>query len=421
MGRDSPSGEEDRPGESLPPPVRRLRLLFLLPFPPRKDAHGGGFRVTGEIVERLAARHYATVLALRGPTDFPASRTLRGLAERLDEVVHDARPPSRLRLLAGTPSWVSSLRVPEFERRVSDVAQSFRPDVVQIEYPVMAQYLSSLSRPAPCILVEHDPAVAAATEVVREKTGLERLRARAELRAWRKFERRVLETVQASVVFSADDADALHDLKANARVVVIRPGVVVAERPAAATGDDAEVVFVGSFIHPPNVEAAIRLAQRIFPRVVEACPEAKLTLVGARPPTAVRDLEGTQTTVHADVVDVQPFLERAAVVVAPLQMGGGIRVKVLDALAAGKAVVASPRAVRGLSVVDGRHLLVAEGDDEFANAVVAVLRDGSRRAQLGAAAHAWATAELSWDRAVRAFESLYASLLDPKEAATRRS
>ena len=138
-----------------PPGSRRLRLLFLLPFPPRKDGRHGGTRVIGELLERLAARHEVAVLALRGPGDAPTAEKLRSIAAHIEEVEHDERPPSKLRLLAGSPSWVASLRFPAFARRVADLAASYRPDVVQIEYPVMAQYVSALTHcPAPRVLVE---------------------------------------------------------------------------------------------------------------------------------------------------------------------------------------------------------------------------------------------------------------------------
>jgi glycosyltransferase involved in cell wall biosynthesis len=395
-------------------------LLFLLPFPPRKDAHGGGMRITGELVHRLAARHDVAVLALRGPCDSSAADALESLAVHVEEIAHESRRPSRVHLLTGTPSWVVSLHVPEFERRVQALAASWRPDIVQIEYPVMAQYLSALKESrAPRVLVEHDPAVPAARERSRSKAGPARLEAVAGVLAWRRFERRAVRAVQAVVVFTAEDARALQEIVTDTPVVVIPFGVATPNGPLNPTGEDGEVLFIGSFVHAPNVDAAVRLARTIMPRILEVRPEARLTLVGARPSVEVHALAGPRVSVHADVPDVRPFLERAAVVVAPLRLGGGMRVKVLEALAAGKAVVASSLAVRGLGVVSGRHLFVADREFEFADAVAALLADSRLRAELGAAAHAWARTELSWDRSVSAFESLYVSLLE--RAATRRS
>jgi glycosyltransferase involved in cell wall biosynthesis len=114
--------------------------------------------------------------------------------------------------------------------------------------------------------------------------------------------------------------------------------------------------------------------------------------------------------VTGGVPDVTPYLDRAAVVVIPVRMGGGMRVKVLEALAAGKAVVASRLAAEGLDVVHGRQILFAESDREFADATVELLLDVERRASLAAGARAWALENLGWDRVISAYENLYDSL-----------
>jgi len=110
------------------------------------------------------------------------------------------------------------------------------------------------------------------------------------------------------------------------------------------------------------------------------------------------------------VADTWPHIEAAAVVAAPLRMGGGMRVKVLEALAAGKAVVATPRAVAGLELEPGTHAVVAEGDDELADGLADLLEDPDRRRRVGAAAREWANADLDWRHTVSAYERLYDSL-----------
>src|SRR2546422_10461962 len=98
--------------------------------------------------------------------------------------------------------------------------------------------------------------------------------------------------------------------------------------------------------------------------------------------------------VTGPVPDVTPYLDRTAIVVVPLRLGGGMRVKVLEALAAGKAMIASPLAVEGLAVVDGEHAVLAETDQQFCDAIVQLLADPARRAALAGSARAWACAHL---------------------------
>jgi glycosyltransferase involved in cell wall biosynthesis len=121
---------------------------------------------------------------------------------------------------------------------------------------------------------------------------------------------------------------------------------------------------------------------------------------------------------HATVVvtgrvpDVTPYLDRAALVVVPLRLGGGMRVKVLEALAAGKAVVASPLAAEGLSVVGGKHLVLAESDEQFSDAIVRLLAEPEGRVALATCARSWACANLAWEGPIAAYERLYQSLIE---------
>jgi glycosyltransferase involved in cell wall biosynthesis len=114
--------------------------------------------------------------------------------------------------------------------------------------------------------------------------------------------------------------------------------------------------------------------------------------------------------VTGHVPSVTPYLDRAGLVVVPLRLGGGMRVKVLEALAAGKAVVASPLAIEGLDLVDGEQVVLATNDQQMSDAIVQLLTDPGRRALLAARARAWACANLSWEKSISAYEALHESL-----------
>jgi polysaccharide biosynthesis protein PslH len=171
-------------------------------------------------------------------------------------------------------------------------------------------------------------------------------------------------------------------------------------------------------MHEPNVDAAVRLARDVFPRLRDAFPDLVLELVGHAVPREVRALAGPGVRVHGDVPDVTPYLERAAVFVAPIRLGGGTRVKVLEALAAGKAVVVTQRAAEGISATPGEHLLLAETDEDLAAAVAELLRNPARRAEIGEAAYSWARENVSWDRSAALLERLYSSLIEEQSART---
>src|SRR5262249_49745539 len=140
---------------------------------------------------------------------------------------------------------------------------------------------------------------------------------------------------------------------------------------------------------PPNVDAAMRLATSIFPRVLSRNPNAVLQLVGDGPPPALKKLATPKIIVTGRVPDMRPYLEAAAVIVAPLRMGGGIRIKVTDALFSAKPAVATTLAAEGLNVCHGREILLADDDLAFAQAIAQLLSNEQLRNDLSIRAHAW--------------------------------
>ncbi|MGH3083706.1 MAG: glycosyltransferase family 4 protein [Gaiellaceae bacterium] len=276
----------------------------------------------------------------------------------------------------------------------------------------MGQYISALENcPAATILVDYDPPSAWALEAMREARGPRRLARRAELAAWRRYEQATRPRFDVNVVFAERDVPAASATAGGTAIVRIPLAFDIPEQPLNPVGEPPPtVLFVGGFGHAPNVDAARWLALSIFPRVRDRVREARLELVGDRPGDEVQRLAGEAVAVYGSVPNVTPYLDRAAVVVTPIRLGGSMRGKVLEALAAGKALVATPRAAEGLEAVPGEHFMLSATEDEIVDAVSDLLVDSGRRGGLARRAREWASEHLSWDRPVAAFEQLYASL-----------
>lgn len=404
---------------------RRRRVLLLLPTPPRLDANHGGGKVASGLIDALARRHDIAALYLRAANDPPIDERLAARCALVREVPIPAAPSLGMRLtrrlapLRGIPAWAAHVSVPRFAREVRDVVTSWQPDVVQFEYHVMGQYVSSLgAAKAVRILNEYEAGVLAARDHLLRAHHAGSLRRRLEQRAWTRFERRVIGQMNAVVVFAERDRDALLPLAGATPIVRIGIGVTVPSAPLdpPSTVSPPELLFVGNFNHPPNVDAASRLTDRIFPRVRERVPGAVLRIVGPDPPPALRATAGDGVEVTGHVPDVTPYLAAATLVVVPLQLGGGMRVKVAEALAHGKAVVATPRAIEGLDVDAGVHVTVAGSDDEFAKRVVELLLGPpEQRHALGTNAYEWARARFGGDRWAAEYTALYDRLLASRD------
>ena len=399
-----------------------LRLLFLAPFPPRRDGTHGGSRAAAELLVRLAERHRVAVIYLRGRRDSAADPALLDRCEVVREVAR--RPPSgtvnrlgwrltvALQRARGTPGAVGGSLSHDFAAAVGELAKSWQPDVVQLEYHLMGAYLPQLaSCPAPRVLRQYEPGAATARDRATHRSWPARFTSGLEERAWERFERRVMSRVQVVIALTERDAATLRPLAGATPIEIIPLGVSASPLALDAAGKAAELLFVGNFIHPPNIEAAERLMRRILPRVRAKCPEVVLRIVGANLPDRWQGRDAEGLVVSPDVADVGPFLDRAAVVMAPLSIGGGMRVKVMEALAAGKAVVATPLALEGLAVEDGDQVRIGRTDAELAEAAVELLGDAERRGALGRRARSWAVTALDWAGPVAAFERVYASLL----------
>src|SRR5581483_1620074 len=169
------------------------------------------------------------------------------------------------------------------------------------------------------------------------------------------------------------------------------------------------LVFVGHFGHPPNVDAAHVLAHDVLPRLGRS---VRLRLVGREPTSDVVALARPGAVeVTGAVADVRPHLAGASVFAAPVRFGTGMRGKVLEALAMGTPVVTTSVGAEGLGATPGRHLLVADGADDFAAAVRRVLDDASLAASLGAAGRALVEARFDWDVIADAHDAIYDEVL----------
>ncbi len=402
--------------------------MFLLPFPPDLAGAHGGARATAEIVDLLSRKHDVSVLYLE-PEGSGQIQQPPGKPGHLIGVPVAAAPKKpkgtflriveALRwILWDIPDWVKESWSGAMADRISRRAAEFRPDVVHCEFHVMAQYIPVVRKAAPdatCIVTEHEIGLVAAADHGNERPGLRRwLGSIARRRAWARFECRALSRADAVVAFTEKD-------RLIARELVGPSGPECACIPfqlrAAPTQESereiaipSDLLFVGNFKHPPNFDAAMRLVTAIFPRVREAVPTATLFIVGADPPEMLARAQGPGVTITGWVESPQPYLVGSKLVLVPLRQGGGMRVKVIEACAAGRAVIASSLAAEGLGLTPDVEFVLANSDEEFVRSAIELLGDSERRAHLGEAARKWALRTQNSDDWLSQYEALYVRL-----------
>jgi glycosyltransferase involved in cell wall biosynthesis len=254
---------------------------------------------------------------------------------------------------------------------------------------------------------------------------------RIELARTRAYEALAVSRVDRVVVTSANDKASLRKLVAGrtgpeaARhdrrdrsddTITVLPNGVDLDY-FAPTGDDRAtnaVVFSGKLSYHANDVTVRHLLTNVMPLIWAARPDVKLVLVGKDPSSGLQRLArkwASRVVVTGTVPDMRPYLRRAAVAVAPLVYGVGCQNKVLEAMACGTPVVAASRAVAALTARPGRDLLVADGAQPFADAVLRLLGDVRLRHDLGAAGRAYVENHHQWDRIVARLETIYEEVL----------
>jgi sugar transferase (PEP-CTERM/EpsH1 system associated) len=240
-----------------------------------------------------------------------------------------------------------------------------------------------------------------------------RLRTHQLLRRFRGFERTCLRAYPVTTAVSPQDRDALLHLEPGARVEVVPNGVdldMFAPDPGVEPRE-GELLLFGNMDFLPNIDAAVRFARHILPRVQRRFPAARFTVVGTDPVEEVRALAALPgVEVTGRVPELRPYLARASMLVAPMRLGAGIKNKVLEALAAERPVVTTPRAAEAVHPEAAALLQLAESDGDFAEAVCALLADPVRRADLGRAGREVMRRRHSWEAAAARYEELLQEL-----------
>ncbi len=191
----------------------------------------------------------------------------------------------------------------------------------------------------------------------------------------------------------------------------------------SATQHPHEIVFTGSMDWMPNEDAIDWFVQEILPRIRATVPTARLTIVGRRPPPSIRALAATDAgiTVTGSVPDVRPYLERAAVFVVPIRIGGGTRLKIFEAMSMERPVVSTTIGAEGLPVRDGIDILLADEPARFADAVVTLLLNPERASAIGRAAADEVRAEYGWDRVAAHFADICKSVVTTQDHSSTHS
>lgn len=407
-----------------------MKILFLtpqLPYPP----HQGTTLRNFNILKQLAARHEIHLLTFGENSDLDNSPLREFCA-----CVEIAPPPTRGAIQRAfetffhpLPDMARRLHSPALSQKFAALLREQQYDVVQIEGIEMANVWKSVTshqppvsslQPPISIFDDHN------AEWTLQKTAYETDRHNPKrwhgaLYSWiqyhklRRFERGTCLAAHAVVAVSNEDAGQIASLDSIIHPFIIPNGVdceyyVPSEEVCAKPLAEFSIVFTGKLDFRPNIDACVWFADEILPRLRHEIPLAHVAFVGQKPSAQVLTLhERAGVEVTGFVPDTRPYIADAAVFAVPLRMGSGTRLKVLEAMAMGKAIVSTSFGVSGIECENGREVLIADTPQAFAGALAALLRDKDQARALGVNARRLAEEKYEWKKLVPRFEAIYAT------------
>jgi sugar transferase (PEP-CTERM/EpsH1 system associated) len=399
------------------------RILFLTPQLPYPPQQGTAIR-NYNLIAQVAQRHEVHLLSFVDPSH--PTTDLGPLREWCASV---RSIPAPLRSTLQRLRTVATSRLPDIAHRLSSTAfrqalgatlQGIPMDVLQVEGLEMAPHgLWSQTLPgAPRLVFDAHNAEFLLqqrifqADVCQPPRWLGALYSLIQWQRLRRYEALVCRRAERVIACSPADADALARLVPGLHAAVVPNGVDPQSYRAggvtpASLGKQA-LVFTGKMDFRPNVDAILWFCAQVLPRIRQTAPQAHLYVVGKNPHPRLACL-ATQpgVTLTGYVEDVRPYIAAAEVYVVPLLTGGGTRLKVLEAMAMGKALVSTTLGCEGIPAVSGRDLVVADSAADLATQVLALLGNAARREQLGRAARAFVEQHFDWQTVTAPLEEVY--------------
>jgi polysaccharide biosynthesis protein PslH len=404
-----------------------MKLLFITPFLPGPPIFGGQRRVHG-LMTSLAGSHELSVIALtdgyvdQRPSELEAKRYCRHVISvpqhyhRLDGT--DKRL-TQLRSLLSARSWERRVYTrPAMQRAIDQHLITHTYDAIICEFVFMADYQLRRARDRTQLVLDEHNIEFDLLRRTAQRSRLERKLFHAvnwrklkheEVRSWRRFD--------GCTLTSRRDEAIVNSEAPQVPTAVIANGVDTAQFSARDVPEAPEtLLFFGAINYYPNTDAAVSFAEQVMPLLRPHHPRLHLRIVGPVGEGPVTRLRGRDIAVVGFVDDLQAEIAQAAVVIAPLRIGGGTRLKILEAMAMGKAIVATRIGAEGLDVQHGHDILLADSPAEQAREIGRLLGDPALRARLGDNARATAIANYSWTASAKKLEAFLQQLSEERRA-----
>ena len=398
---------------------RKIRVLFLSPTVPFPLTDGGRIRVFN-LLKQIATKNDVTLLALETqPTDAEGVAELQQLGVQVHLVPN---APTLPRLSFGTlvkaflkrqPITVARYDLPAYRQKFKELIATETFDLVHYEMFHTAQFHTETNLPG--VLSQQNVDSAIWRRLCGETSNpFYKLAYWTQQLAFQRYERVLSPKFDAVTCTSDIDAAVFQQHCPEDAIEIIPNGVDVTHyQPDFSTEVPAHLIYIGSMDWYPNEDAVGFFADEVLPRIQENVPEVRFSIVGGNPSARVQKLvEREGVVVTGRVPEIKPYFAEATVFVVPLRIGSGTRLKILEALAMGKAIVSTSVGAEGLDLKDSEEIFIADEPSAFADAVTRLLTDVPLRRRIGENGRARVEQDYDWRSIGEKLHLLYTKILE---------
>ena len=375
---------------------------------------GGKIR-SFNILHKLATNNAVTLLSYYGGTKDPAyeanvEKELRGA-----HCIHTGAPAGGItqvldylrRLPHPAPYAVAKFTDPRVVQTLRDWLSGDRFDIAVCDFLCVSMNFPN-QLPLPCVLFQHNVESSLWRRMANtERNPLRKLSYKIEAVKMERYERATLRRFHHIIAVSETDRQQMLAMDPSCPITVVPTGVDTEKYQVfpSVSGDPPRVVFTGSMDWKPNIDAVEWFCRDIWSAIVRQFPQAKFQIVGRDPHARVKQLASSTVEVTGTVPSVADYLRDAAVVIVPLRIGGGTRLKIFEAMAMGKALVSTTIGAEGLNVTSGENCILEDDPGRFGDSILMLLRDVPLRRRYEKAAAALA-ARYDWSNIAQQFEEV---------------
>lgn len=404
--------------------MEKTNVLILYKHLPYKNAAHGGAIIRFKLIEWLSKRHNIYLCCFANDEEKGHVPELEVYCKKV--IAIDARERNTpqiffreaLNLLINTPP----LRyVEKMQTELTNLVNQVQFDIIYIDQPYMAPYFENMTVLPKTLTVLYEDDLAFNSM----KRNLNYLSIKRDGPAgyilnfiynstWRKmlnYQKRIWKKVDLIMTITEEEKNIVDSIEFGMNTYVFRPGVDNVRQPII--NESKNLVFVGNFRHHPNVDAALYFIYDILPQITDS--EVKLTIVGPAPPKRLKSLASRRINITGFVTDIVPYLENSEIFVCPIRTSGGMRMKVLSAMAAGLPVISTSLGAEGLNGMhDGNELMIADDPHQFATTVEQLLKDKYKRIELATNARKVLLEYYSWEHVLSNLERKWIQMLRTK-------